>query len=274
MRVHNRSMFVRTPPPSYGTVLMHSSFAQSAALTADDPPALAHGRTALLWRTFGQPRRDASSPGFTSYAAVCKPACAESRGVWCLSAASSAGLAVHACGTLLSARQRTAVFSQIRVCAKVSKRRRGSYAYCTGLRIPLLEPDPPRNEGVLVNGRVFPYTELQQYGAARTRLNNIRYQAEDHAYELPHVHVRLTRFDACHENIVQSLLVAHVNHRLTVDACFVNGGAKWTRFTSQPHTKKEFECLRSAPRLFTTTGRGGLRGVYERLFAQTHFILR
>ena len=35
----------------YGTVLMHSNFAQSAALAADDPPALAHGKTALLWRT-------------------------------------------------------------------------------------------------------------------------------------------------------------------------------------------------------------------------------
>ena len=128
----------------------------------------------------------------------------------------------------------------------------------------LLEPDPPREAGVVVNGRVFPYEELHKY-CARGMVNSIKYQAEDKAYDTPRVHVRLSRFNSAEEKMMMHLLHAHIDHCLTVDACQVDGGAKWYRFTSLLHCRKEFEMLKHTPRLFTTTGRGGLRGVYERL---------
>jgi len=128
----------------------------------------------------------------------------------------------------------------------------------------LLEPDPPRDAGVIVNGRVFPYKELHRY-CARGVVNSIKYQAEDKAYNTPRVHVRLGRFGPAEEKIMIDLLHAHVDHRLTVDACCVEGGAKWYRFISLLHCRAGFEKLKFSPRLFTTTGRGGLRGVYERL---------
>lgn len=128
----------------------------------------------------------------------------------------------------------------------------------------LLEPDPPRENGIIVNGRVFPYDELHKY-CERGLVNGIKYQAEDNAYNTPRVHVRLGRFGAAEEKMMIHLLHAHINHRLTVDTCLVDGGAKWYRFTSLLHCRSGFEKLKYAPRLFTTTGRGGLRGVYERL---------
>jgi hypothetical protein len=128
----------------------------------------------------------------------------------------------------------------------------------------LLEPDAPREEGIVVNGRVFPIDELHAY-CTRGTINTIKYQAEDHAYDVPRVHVCLGQFKKLEESMMKSLLLAHVDHRLTVDACCVQGGAKWYRFTSQLHMKEEFGALKRAPRLFTTTGRGGLRAVYERL---------
>lgn len=128
----------------------------------------------------------------------------------------------------------------------------------------LLEPDPPRGAGVEVNGRVFPHDELHAYCAKGT-VNTIKYQAEDNARDTPRVHVVLSEFGAAEEKIMLSLLAAHVDHRLTVDACCVQGGAKWYRFTSQLHRRPGFKFLNQTPRLFTTSGRGGLRGVYERL---------
>jgi hypothetical protein len=128
----------------------------------------------------------------------------------------------------------------------------------------LLEPDPPREAGVKVHGRVFPYDELHKY-CARGMVNSIKYQAEDKAYDTPRVHVRLSRFGSAEEKMIIHLLHAHIDHRLTVDACCVEGGAKWYRFTSLLHCRAGFEKLKFSPRLFTTTGRGGLRGVYERL---------
>ena len=128
----------------------------------------------------------------------------------------------------------------------------------------LLEPDPPRETGIIVNGRVFPFDELHKY-CERGTVNSIKYQAEDKAYDTPRVHVRLRRFGAAEEKMMIHLLHAHIDHRLTVDTCLVDGGAKWYRFTSLLHCRSGFEKLKHAPRLFTTTGRGGLRGVYERL---------
>ena len=128
----------------------------------------------------------------------------------------------------------------------------------------LLEPDPPRGAGVKVHNRIFPYDELHAYCAKGT-VNAIKYQAEDHAHDMPRVHVSLSRFDQDEERIVASLLKAHVAGRLTVDACHVEGGSQWYRFTSGLHTRDAFAALKSTPRLFTTTGRGGLRSVYEHL---------
>lgn len=128
----------------------------------------------------------------------------------------------------------------------------------------LLEPDPPRDAGIIVNGRVFPYEELHKY-CTRGAVNNIKYQAEDKAYDTPRVHVRLSRFGSAEEKMMIHLLHAHIEHCLTVDTCLVDGGTKWYRFTSLLHCRSGFEKLKYAPRLFTTTGRGGLRGVYERL---------
>ena len=128
----------------------------------------------------------------------------------------------------------------------------------------LLEPDPPLGAGVKVNGRVFPYAELHKY-CARGLVNSVKYQADDRARDMPRVHLSLGRFGPAEEKMIISLLHAHIDHRLTVDACQVDGGAKWYRFTSLLHNRKGFESLKRSPRLFTTTGRGGLRGVYERL---------
>ena len=128
----------------------------------------------------------------------------------------------------------------------------------------LLEPDPPREAGIKVNGRVFSFDELHKY-CTRGVINRIKYQAEDRAYDTPRVHVRLCRFGAAEEKMMIHLLRAHADHRLTVDLCYVQGGAKWYRFTSLLHCREGFEMLKQTPRLFTTTGRGGLRAVYERL---------
>lgn len=128
----------------------------------------------------------------------------------------------------------------------------------------LLEPDPPLGAGIKVNGRVFPCAELHAY-CAQGAVNTVKYQAEDKARDMPRVHVILSEFGAAEEKIMLSLVAAHADHRLTVDACCVQGGAKWYRFTSQLHCREGFEMLKRAPRLFTVSGRGGLRGVYERL---------
>lgn len=128
----------------------------------------------------------------------------------------------------------------------------------------LLEPDPEPSEGVVVNGRVFPYEEMHQY-CSRGVVNTVKYQAEDNAESLPHVHVVLDNFGKSEEAMMARLVSAHVKAKLTVDVCRVNGGSSWYRFTSCVHRREGLRVLETAPRLFTSTSRGGLKAVYERL---------
>lgn len=128
----------------------------------------------------------------------------------------------------------------------------------------LLEPDPEPDQGLKVNGRVFPLEELYAY-CSKGAVNSIKYQAEDNAESTPRVHVVLSKFGKAEEGMMERLVMAHVKARITIDICHVKGGSPWYRFTSCAHRRKGFEKLEVSPRLFTSNSRGGLRAVYERL---------